>query len=306
VTPGSTARYAVTLPNGVQVPVHADVPAEAPVSDVALVRGKGMWLAFSGDPRDDDGYAKLDVPQIVATAQRAGLRYVELRLAYGAFDEVTPAAKPTIDALIDGLDAAGIAVVGWTVPRADAFDDLATTVAALRYRTAAGNGIRGLAVDLERGEEYLGTGRDGYAALHDYLALVRRAVGPRVLLVATVEDPYLMRLDDRAVPYAAIAAAADVLQPMVYWPALGGRTGAASPEGAIGGSLARLRALAGRPVAIDIGAQSAPLSARGAPSPDELRASIATAKRLGAVGIAFFAWGGTAPPQWESLAATGW
>jgi hypothetical protein len=265
-----------------------------------------MWLAFSGDPQDDDGFDKLDVDRIVATAQRAGIRYVELRLAYGAFGQVTPAAKPTIDRLIDTLDAAGIAVVGWTVPRAVAFDDLAEAVAVARYRTPAGHGVRGLAVDLERGEEFLGDGTAGYASLRDYLAVLRRAVGPRVLLVATVEDPFLNRLDESRFPYAEIAAQADVLQPMTYWRMLGPYGSEGGATAAVTESIARLRALARRPIPIDLGGQTAYLSRRGAPLPDEIRASILAAKRLDAVGIAFYDWLGTGPPQWEAVAETPW
>jgi hypothetical protein len=81
VRPGHTARYAVALPHIAEVLVRAAVPAELPESSANAVRGKSAWLAFSGDPLDDDAYAKLDVDQIVATAVRAGLRSVELRLA---------------------------------------------------------------------------------------------------------------------------------------------------------------------------------------------------------------------------------
>jgi hypothetical protein len=301
VTPGETARYVVTLPGGAAMPVGVPVPDEIPPSGLDVVRGKGMWLAFSGDPLDDDGFDKLDVDRIVATAQRAGIRYVELRLAYGAFGQVTPAAKPTIDRLIDTLDAAGIAVVGWTVPRAVAFDDLAEAVAVARYRTPSGHGVRGLAVDLERGEEFLGEGAPGYAALRDYLGLLRRAVGPHVLLVATVEDPFLERLDEARFPYAEIAAQADVLQPMTYWRATGADAVEATSE-----SIARLRALARRPIPIALGAQTAYLSRHGPPPPGEIRASIAAAKRLDAVGVAFYDWRGTSPPQWQALADTPW
>jgi hypothetical protein len=286
--------------------VSVRVPPELPPSTLDAVRGKGAWLAFSGDPLDDDGFPNFDPERIVATARAAGLRYVELRLAYGAFDEVTPAAKATVDRLIDGLDAAGIAVVGWTVPRAAAFDDLARNVAVAAYRTPAGHRITGLAVDVERGEEFLGDGPRGYAALRAYLRELRAAVGPRVLLAANVEDPFLGRLDERTYPYAEIAAAADVLQPMTYWRMLGPWDSAEKTVRAVTGSLEKLRALAGPRVALAVGAQTAPLSARGAPPPDELRAGIETGRRLGAIGVLFYDWSGTAPEQWQAIADAPW
>ena len=167
VAPGRLARFVVARPHGAAVPVHANVPPQLADSGVDAIRGKSAWLAFSADPLDDASYTKLDVDGIVDTAARAGLRSVELRLAYGAFDEVTPAAKATIDRLIDGFAARRIAVIGWTVPRTVAFDDLARNAAVAAYRTPAGNGITGLAIDVERGEEFMGDGPRGYAALRD-------------------------------------------------------------------------------------------------------------------------------------------
>src|SRR5665213_684879 len=265
VQPGATMQYAVVRTTETQV-VRAAVPAELPASASDALRGKSAWLAFSADPLDDASYLKLDVDRIVATAARAGLRSVELRLAYGAFDETGPAAKPVIDRLIDGFAARRIAVIGWTVPRTPAFEDLARNAEVAAYRTPAGNGITGLAVDLERGEEFLGSGSRGYAALRSYLSVLRRAVGPHVLRVATVEDPFLEHLDQTSFPYREIARDADVLQPMTYWRMLGPWDTIPKVQGAAGESVALVRALAGREIAIDVGAQTGVLSKRGAPT----------------------------------------
>lgn len=110
---------------------------------------------------------------------------------YGEFWQITPEAKATIDRLIDRAAERHIALLAWTVPREPSAEDIAANGAALAHRTPAGNGMRGLAVDLERGEEFLGRGRPGYAALARYLGFVRSAVGARALIIATVEDPYL-------------------------------------------------------------------------------------------------------------------
>jgi hypothetical protein len=306
VVPGTTQRYVLVGPNGVRTALDVAVPPELPPSGIAAVRGKGAWLAFSGDPIDDNAYTKLDVDQIVATAKAAGLRYVELRLAYGAFDQVTPAAKPTIDRLIDRLDEAGIAVVGWTVPRELAFDDLAANVAVAQYRTPSGHGITGLAVDVERGEEFMGEGPRGYAALSGYLRELRAALGPHVLLVATVEDPFLEHLDEKKYPYAEIAAPADVIQPMTYWRMLGPWDSDAKVRRVVDGSSALLHQLAGRPIEINIGAQTTPLSRLGAPSPNEIATSIEASRRIGALGVTFYDWTGTTPQQWDALARSRW
>ena len=306
VAPGRVARYAVVRPHAAAADVHANVPPQLPDSGVDAIRGKSAWLAFSADPLDDGAYTKLDVDGIVDTAVRAGVRSIELRLAYGAFDEVTPQAKATIDRLIDGLAARRVAVIGWTVPRTTAFDDVARNAAVAAYRTPNGNGITGLAIDVERGEEFMGDGPRGYAALRDYVGIVRRAVGPRVLLIATVEDPYLEHLDERTFPYREIARDADVLQPMTYLRMLGPWDSVPKVQTAVAGSVALVRRLAERDVPIDVGAQTGVLSKRGAPPGDELAAAIDASRRAGAIGVTFYDWTGTGPEQWDVIAKAGW
>ena len=306
VRPGTTARYAVERPHAANAVVRVPVPAPLPESGTDAIRGKSAWLAFSADPLDDASYAKLDVDHIVATAVHAGLRSIELRLAYGAFDEVTPPARATIDRLIDGLTAHHVAVIGWTVPRAPSFEDLARNAEIAAYRTPRGSGITGLAVDLERGEEYLGEGPRGYAALRTYLAVLRRAVGPRVLLVATVEDPFLEHLDQATFPYREIARDADVLQPMTYWRMMGPWDTIPKVQSAVAGSVALVRQRAGRDVPVDVGAQTGVLSKRGAPPGEELAAAIEASRRAGAIGVTFYDWSGTGPEQWDAIARSSW
>jgi hypothetical protein len=300
VTPGAEAHYVIGLPDGTHR-VRVRVPAELPSTGLDVVRGTAAWLSFSGDPLDDERYQQLDVPHIVATAVRAHLRAVELRLAYGAFAETTPAAKPTVDALIDGLTTHGVRVIGWVVPRSLDADDLAEAGDVAAYRTPTGNGISGLAVDLERGPEYLGDGAGGERALRDYLATLRRSVGPHVLLIATVEDPFLDRLTPAAYPYPAIARAADVLQPMVYAHAFSRWSGPAGARAAVAGSIAALHRMTGA-VPIDVGVQTAPLGPSGAPTPAEVAAALAESRARGALGVAFYDWSGTNPAQWLVLA----
>jgi hypothetical protein len=305
VRPGAVARYVVEAPQ-TRTEVDAAVPDELPLTNIGTIRGKSAWLAFSADPLDDDSFAKLDVDRIVATALRSGLRSIELRLAYGAFDESTPAAKATIDRLIDELTAHGIAVIGWTVPRAAAFDDLAENVAVAAYRTPRGGRISGLAVDLERGEEFLGDGPHGFAALGGYLGVLREAVGPHVLLIATIEDPYLERLDEAKFPYREIARDADVLQTMTYWRMMGPWDTPEKVRAAVAGSIALTRSLAARNVPIDVGVQTGVLSKRGAPPGDELTAAVGTARAAGAIGVTFYDFPGTGPDQWAAIAAAAW
>jgi len=306
VLPNERYTYRIALNGEPPRDLTVQTPPEVPQAGVATVRGTGAWIAFSGSLRDDDRYTRLDPDRIVATARRSGLHYLMLRMTYGEFWQITPDAKRTIDRLIDGAARARIALLAWTVPREASAEDVAASVRALVYRTPAGHGMSGLAVDLERGDEFLGVGKRGFAALASYLGFVRAAVGPQALLVATVEDPYLERLDNRVYPYRAIARSADVIQPMTYWRMLRRSTSVDRMREALAGSYRALRAQAGPERPISIGGQTAALSPSGGPPPVELAASIPSCKRLGAIGVAFYAWSWTTDAQWDAIRRVPW
>ncbi len=298
VEPGASYTYEIRAPARDPIDVGASVPLELPAAGPDAMRGKAMWLTF------DDSATHWNVAAMLDRARAAGLRTILLRMCYGEYDELTPLRRHAIDAFIDGAAQRGIGILAWTVPRAVSYEDLAANVGALAYRTAAGNGPRGLAVDLERGPDFLGTGEPGRIALRDYLAQLRAAVGPRALLVATVEDPQLEGLTESDVPYATIAAAANVIQPMVYWRARRAGTSIVGMRAELAASYSRLRELVGPTIAIDIGGQTADLgNGLGPPPPAEVVASLGEARRLGAIGEAFFDWDGTSAAQWAALGA---
>ncbi len=307
VAPGHVYRYDVSLPGHATVPLRVATPAEPRSVGIDRFGGKAMWRSFSPSPLDPYSYARLDANAIVARARASGIRAIELRVAYGPFSEITLADRGTIDGLLDAATANGIAVLAWTVPRSTAFEDLATGVRMARYRTARGSHFAALAVDLERGDDYLGSGATGYAALATYLGGLREALGPRYPLVATVEDPFLEHLGDADYPYRAIARAASVLQPMAYWRMLSKRAVTpAAVRTALRGSYAATLRAAGRNVPIDIGGQTAGDGPRGAPPADEIDAAIDESRRLGALGVTFFDWSGTNDAQWRAIARRAW
>ena len=305
VSAGTTYRYAIYRRDRRPVVVTATTPNPPPRTSIANVAGKGMWLFFTLNPVDDIYYEHLDPHAIVEQAARAGLRYVELRFTYGAYWEVGPQAKPTIDAIVDGLAARGIGTIAWTVPRDESFEDVAASVRAAYYRTASGTQVRGLAIDVERGDDFMGDAPEGMAALWQYVSLVRQALGPRYLIVANVEDPYLEHLDETSYPYAEIARASSVLQPMAYWRMVKGKTTPAQVSAIIRASYAAVRREAGYRVPISIGGQTAAGPA-GAPQPAEISASLETSRKIGALGECFFAWNDTRSNQWEALKRYPW
>ncbi len=299
VRPDAHYTYEIVRAHADPVEVGVDVPPELPAASVDILRGKAMWLSF-------DDTASWNADAMLARAQRAGIRALELRLTYGESAQITPARQPAIDRLIDGAARRGIAILAWTVPRAVSFEDLAASVAAAAYRTPSGHRLSGLAVDLERGPDFLSAGGSAQA-LADYARRLREAIGPNVLLVATVEDPVLEHLPDDAIPYAAIAASADVLQPMTYWRMRAAGTSVNGMRAELTASYRTVARLAGRAIPLDIGGQTVNLGNRyGAPPPAEVGASIGVAHELGALGETFFDWDGTTAAQWDAIAAAPW
>lgn len=296
VVPGHTYRYEIALPHGKRTPLHVSVPPELRAGSTSALFGKGTWLSFSPSTLDDDGYDKLDPNVLAREARTADLRSIDIRTTYGAFDEITPEDAPVIDRLIDTAAERGIATIAWTVPRSTSFEDLAAEIAAAGHRTAAGHGFAALNVDLERGEYFLGNGASGYAALAKYLDLLRAALGPHYPIAATVEDPYLEHLTNARYPYAPIAARANVMMPMAYWHVVlrPGFT-LSDVRAAIAGSFAATLRESRRSIPIDVGVQTSPQNAFGAPAPGEIEAAIGEARALGAIGVTCFDWTGTSP-----------
>ena len=283
------------------------VPDEPASTSVANASGKAMWFYFTTNPVDPIYYKHIDPRAVVDQAVRAGLHYVELRTAYGAYWEITPEAKPTIDAIIDGLAAHGIGTIGWTVPRDTMFEDLQQSVRTAYYRTSRGTPLAGLAIDVERGDDFMGSAPQGPSALWQYVQYARQALGPRYLIVTTVEDPYLEHLSRQQYPYEQIARFSDVLQPMTYWRMLGKRSESADQvEAILRSSYANLLHEAGRTMPVSIGGQTNAIGPSGSPPPKEITASLQASKAAGAIGECFFAWDGTQPDQWNALGAFRW
>jgi hypothetical protein len=309
VIPGQSYRYVLYRAGKTPVslgPVHALPPP--PPTSIADVSGKGMWLYWSNNPLDALYWGHLDPKTVVRRAVHAGLHYVELRVAYGAYWEITPEATPTIDAIVDGLAAHHIVSVGWTVPRDTFFEDLHATVRTAYYRTPKGTRLYALAPDAERGSEFLGDApQGGIAAIWQYVKGVRQAMGPKYVISPNVEDAYLEHLDNAKYPFAKIARYATVLQPMAYWRMMRRHpTTAAQVRTLLTASYQRLLREAGRRIPISIGGQTDAEGPNGYPPADEITASLETSKRIGAIGECFFAYDGTQPYQWQAMAAYPW
>lgn len=308
VEPGRSYRYVVyrvgRKPDRL-APVQA-MP-EAPHVTVSAASGKGMWLYFGTNPSDNHFIGNWNAQAYVDQAAAAGLHYIELRTAYGAYWELDANSKPVVDAIVDGLAQRGIGTIGWTVPRQATYEDLLASVKTAYYHTAKGTPFTGLAIDFERGDEFMHDCPEGCKAMTEYATRLRQALGPNYKIVATIEDPFLEHLDNTKYPYTAIAKNSDVLQPMAYWRMMSRNTmDVAKMTGLLQGSYQKTLQVSGRNLPISIGGQTSPEGKLGNPPPEEITASLALAKSLGAIGECFFDWDGTQPQQWDALAGYTW
>ncbi|MEO9136670.1 MAG: hypothetical protein ABI316_08700 [Casimicrobiaceae bacterium] len=313
VEPNNAYEYSVVadLP---QTPARAhtaqvDTPEAMPETSIAAIAGKGMFLFFSPDTGDPNSYAQFDPDTVVAQAVKAGVSEIELRVSRGTFSEAaSPQARLWFDRLIDGASAAGIKLLAWSVPRRSSADDVAQSIAMAQYRTPAGNGFAGLALDLEPGDNYMGHGAAARERIADYMEMARAAVGPDYLLIATVISPRLTHWTNEEYPYSRIARYASVMQPMEYWHHFHRSHEYAQGDvaSACADVVALTKLLAGRNVPVNVAGQSTDLGRTGSPSPAELHWCLGAAKSAGAIGETFFDYQGTTPDQWAAIEAYRW
>jgi len=286
-------------------------PGELPVAPASVLAGKGMFLYFSSIDGDVRFFRRYDPEAVIAEAQKANIRVIELRMARGSCAMAqTSQAHIWLNRLVDAAARANISLIAWTVPRRVTTQDVAQTIAAAAYMTPAGNGFSGLALDLETGDHYMGSGPKATASLVQYIKTVRSAVGPRYLIVATVASPGIGNHTNQDYPYAKIAAYADVLQPMEYWhyfyEAAHHEYVRREVAGAAAKAVARTRELAGRDIPVNVAGQSVDLEGTGAPSGREIMWSLFGAKSAGGIGETFFDWAGTRPDAWAAIQAFDW
>jgi len=282
-----------------------------PATSMSAISGKGMFLYFTPDASGENSYLRYDPAAVIARAQESGISHIEVRMARGTFAEAaTPASRAWLDELIDRASAAGIRLIAWQVPRRSTTADAAAAVAAAEYVTPSGNGFSGLSLDIEDGDNYMGNGDIAKQRMVDQIALVRDAVGPDYLVVATVMSPALTHWTNARYPFAGIATYASVMQPMEYWHHFYTSKHHSYTQdevsGACADSVSLTRQQAGRDIPINVAGQSDDLGTTGRPSPDEIGWCLAGAKGAGAIGQTFFDWRGTGDDGWSAIADFAW
>lgn len=259
----------------------------------AVFAGLGTWIDIY-----DGGLLKQ--PELLGDRLAArGIRTVYVETAnYKAAEDIVNARQ--IGRLLDRLRLRGVQAVAWYLPGfVQPLKDLRRALAMLSYRTPAGNGFDGVALDIEalvvknvarRTERML-----------DLLRQVRAAAGATPLAAIT----YPPRMLERHLswwpgfPWADVAEQVDAFVPMAY-------TGSAFPGydatyGYVARSLRLLRDAVGPDIAVHaVGGVADRMK------PEELKAFADAVADNGTVtGWSLYDLATTTPAGWKALAALG-
>jgi len=175
-------------------------------------RGLGTWVDLY------DAAQRSDVAETVATATLHGVHtlYLETSNSGAAADVQDPAA---VSAFIDAAHLQRLRIVAWYLPSlVDPATDRRRALAALRFRSAGGQGFDSVALDIEASDVRPTGGRT-----NRILALagaLRRAAGRRYPLGAIIPSPSGMAARPTywpAFPYRGLARNLDVFLPMTYF-----------------------------------------------------------------------------------------
>jgi hypothetical protein len=180
--------------------------------NIAPFQGMGVWI----DLYDDAAWA--DPAAAVAGMAANGVR--TLYLETSNFNRPFPFAnKQGVEAFVDAAHDEGVQVVAWYLPGfVDVALDADRSKAAIRFRTDAGNGFDGFALDIENPDVADPSVRT--ARLLDISRQLRSFAGQDYPLGGIVPSPRGIVVHQDywpAFPYAELAAIYDVIMPMSYF-----------------------------------------------------------------------------------------
>lgn len=183
-----------------------------PATAAGLYGGLGSWLdIFADDAWKNPG-------ALVAHAKAAGVRTLYLQTSN--YSQRAAILRPAaLGRFVDSAHAAGLRVVAWYLPGfAKPRLDAQRTLAALRFRSSAGQAFDGFALDIEASVVRNVAVRN--ARLLTLTALLRRAAARNYPLGAIIPSPVGIRRHPHywpGFPYAALARSFDAILPMAYF-----------------------------------------------------------------------------------------
>src|SRR5205807_3316867 len=104
----------------------ASTPPAMARTSIDAISGKGMFLYFTPNVGEANGYPVYDPDAVIAKAISTRISHIEVRLARGTFFEAAnPGARAWLDSLIDKAASSGIRLIAWQVPRRSSSTDAA-------------------------------------------------------------------------------------------------------------------------------------------------------------------------------------
>lgn len=200
--------------------------------------------------------------------------------------------------LVEAAHAAGLRVVAWYLPSLlHPALDLHRVLAAVRFRTPAGQRFDSFALDVEASDVASVPTRN--ARLTALAASLRAAAGPAYPLGAIVPSAVGMQLHPKywpGFPYAALAHSVDVFLPMAYFTyRVEGRAASADY---VERSVELLRAAVGGSVPVHVIGGIA-----GSASTADVNGFMDAVGQLAPVGYSLYDFPLTSAPAWRQLAA---
>jgi len=272
----------------------APAAAQAPIVSVDAYRGAGAWVDIY------DGAALRAPEAVVARLAAERVRTLYLETAnYRQPAHVTIVHPAATARFIDAAHARGIRVVAWYLPGlADVPRDLQRSLAAVRFRTASGEGFDAFALDIEANVVNPIYRRN--AAVLSLSRSLRAAVGGSYPLGAIIPDgrstaPF--RSLWPSFPYFGLGQIYNVFLPMTY--SSSRAQGARATDAYIRFNVTRVRALSRRPYAPvhPIGGLASGIDAF------EARAFTFGARATRAIGSSFYDFPLTGPEEYAALRA---
>ena len=265
--------------------------AASPGRDLGAYRHLGTWV----DVWDTGLWRSPEAAVAQMRAEGVTTLYLETSNYSQATDLVRPAA---LGRFVDAAHAAGMRIVAWYLPSlANLARDLRRSLAAIRFRSPAGQAFDSFALDVEASVV-----RPAAKRTARVLALARRlraAAGPAYTLGALIPSPRGMDLKPAywpGFPYAQLARSFDVFLPMGYF-TYRFKTAAASRAY----TLANVELLRERSGVPDLPVHAVGGIASSATTA-QVRAFADAALESGALGASLYDEATTKPAQWKALA----
>jgi hypothetical protein len=184
--------------------------------EVTIFRKLGAWV----DLFDYGTSSGLDPASAIAAMHSHGVRTLYVETA--RYNSSSSFDFPTyVGQWIEAAHASGMKIVGWYFPTYGTYlsTDVSRTIAIANYRSPAGQGFDGLAIDIEH-KTSAQSRTAWFSDIATHLSRVRTGVTAAFAVGAIIPAPLAMDIYPSSwsgFPWSAIGRYSDAVLPMAYW-----------------------------------------------------------------------------------------